>query len=292
MIHSSISLALVAAFGYTLAALFLKSSLQRGANAAQVNFASNLAMGLVVQPLWFFQGPEAGPPLWQPVVCAITFFLGQVFTFAALSRGDVSVATPVMGTKIILVTAMNALVFGQAVSQRWWWAAIIGSLSIWLLAGVAPRGKHHDVLLTAVLALTSAFFFSLTDVLVQHWAAAADELEFLPTMFLATAVLSSLFYLAMDRSALSPPRAVMPSLATGVTLLGLQAGVMFLALAWSHDATGANVLYSSRSIWSVVIAWTAGHLLGLRDVEAGVPVMLSRLAGALLLFGAIILILF
>ena len=39
---------------------------------------------------------------------ALLFLSGQIWTFVALSRGDVSVATPVLGLKIIMVAALSA----------------------------------------------------------------------------------------------------------------------------------------------------------------------------------------
>ena len=55
-----------------------------------------LAYALVNGVLW-----------WQPVLVALTFIAGQAFTFVALQRGDVSVATPMLGIKILLVALLT-----------------------------------------------------------------------------------------------------------------------------------------------------------------------------------------
>lgn len=285
-------LALVCALIYTGASLCLKSAIQRGVTSNQVNLGVNLAVAFIVQPLWLLDGPDVvNAPLWQPLLCGLIFFAGQAFTFAALSRGDVSVATPLLGTKIILVTALNALVFSLPVSGRWWVAAVIGSLSVALIAGGAPRHHRHGVGFTVFCSLSAAFLYSLTDVLIQHWGGTFDHWVFLPVMFGLVGIIAVLFYAVRDRRAFVPPRAGRAALALGGVLFGVQVSGFFFSLVFTRDATAANVIYSSRSVWSVAAAWAAGHLLGLREVEAGPMVMARRLLGAILLFAAILLIL-
>lgn len=285
------ALALVSALIYTVASLLLKGALERGASAGQVNVWVNVAMAAIVQPLWLLDRPDLpNAPLWQPLSCSLIFFLGQILTFTSLSRGDVSLATPLLGTKILFVTAMNALFFRSAVSLRWWLAALAASVSVALIAG-GPRGRTRALLLTVGCALAAAFCYSLTDVLIQHWGSAHDNAVFPPVMFGAAGVVSVVFYGLMDRSAFRTPAAARPLLLGGAVFFGTQIVLFYFALVWTRDATLANVVYSSRTVWSVAAAWIGGRLLGLRDREAGTATLRRRLLGALLLFAAIILIL-
>lgn len=285
-------MALACAVVYTVSSLFLKGAIERGATGAQLNCAVNLAMALITQPLWFFDRPEIpNAPLWQPAVCCVFLFAGQFFTFAALSRGDVSVATPLLGTKIVLVTAINALVFGVPVSARWWVAAFIASVSIGLIAGSAPRGKARNVAVTAFFSLSAAASYSLTDVLIQHWSGSFDSVAFLPIVFTGVGLLSAASYAFVDRGAFLPRAPARMFLLAGAVLFGIQISGVFFSLVLTRDATLVNVLYTSRSVWSVAAAWAGGWLFGLRDREAGTQVMVRRLLGAILLFAAIVLIL-
>jgi drug/metabolite transporter (DMT)-like permease len=286
------TIALLAAFLYTAASLFLKGALERGTNASQVNVAVNVAMALIVQPLWLLERPEVpNAPLWQPLMCSVIFFLGQILTFTALSRGDVSLATPLLGTKILFVTAMNALFFSVPITMKLWIAAIAATISVALIAG-GKRSRNHAVGLTVICSLAAAAFYSLTDVLVQHWGDDFDNAAFPPVMFGASGIISIVYYGLQDRTAFVPPVKARPLLALGSLFFGIQIVCFFFSLIWTRDATLANVLYSSRTVWSVAAAWLAGQFLGLRDLEAGPGVMKRRLIGSLLLFGAIILILF
>lgn len=282
----------IAALGYTAASFFLKSALGKGANAAQVNLCANLGVAIVVQPLWLIESPEVpNAPLLLPALTCLTFFAGQVFTFAALSSGDVSVATPLLGTKIILVTALNALLFATPIPAKWWIAAVAAFLATAIIAGGFTRWRGSGVGRTILFSFSAASFFSLTDVLVQHWAGAFDPLAFLPTMFGGVGLVAILYYLVIDRSAFVFSAKTAPALAIGATLLGLQCAMVFLALAWARDATAVNVVYSLRTLMSVLCAWAFGRWFGLGEATTSRKIMIQRTVGAFLLFGAILLIL-
>ena len=286
------TLALLSALIYAAGSLFLKSAIERGATANQVNVFANLLMALVVQPVWFFDQPDsANAPLWKPLLCGALFFVGQIFTFAALTRGDVSVATPLLAVKIILVTLINALIFSTPVSLRWWISACIATGAVALIAGGLPHTHRRAVGLTVLCSLIAATLYSFTDTLIQHWGGTFDSPAFLPAMFGLTGFLTIVVFSLFDRRAFRPSRAALPGLVAGGLLFGVQVAGFFFSIVLTRDATIANVLYSTRSIWSVVAAWAGGHLIGLRDTEAGRGVMTLRLCGAILLFAAILLIL-
>ena len=58
---------------------------------------------------------------WQPLAAACLFIAGQTLTFLALERGDVSIATPVLGSKTIYVA---------------WFSSLLGARLPWLGARV------------------------------------------------------------------------------------------------------------------------------------------------------------
>ena len=205
--------------------------------------------------------------------------------------GDVSIATPVVGTKVLIVTILNAILFSIPIPGKWWIAAAAASLGTAVIASGTRRGERKNAARTALLSMGAAFFFSLTDVLVQHWAGAMDALIFLPAMFSGVALMSTAWYAIADRSAFDLRGTFLPPLLAGVVLLGIQCGMVFLALAFSADATAVNVVYGLRSLLSVLCAWAFGVWFGFREATVGRRIMLQRAAGAGLLFGAIALIL-
>ena len=57
------------------------------------------------------------------------------------------------------------------------------------------------------------------------------------------------------------------------------------------NATTANVLYSSRGLWSVVAVWAVGHWFSNREQHLGARVLVWRLLGAVLLMIALLIVL-
>ena len=49
------------------------------------------------------RGGSALAQFYQPVLVGLLFVVAQLFTFLALQKGDVSVVTPVLGSKVLLV---------------------------------------------------------------------------------------------------------------------------------------------------------------------------------------------
>ena len=92
-------LPLCSAVGYTFAALMLKRATQQGVGPWRVTFIVNCAAAVVFAPWWLTGGaPFNWHSFWHAVLCGATFFIGQILTFLALNKGDVSITTPVLGT--------------------------------------------------------------------------------------------------------------------------------------------------------------------------------------------------
>ncbi|GAB1490198.1 DMT family transporter [Opitutaceae bacterium] len=272
--------------GYVVAVLLVKRSADYGLGLWRTTFVSNLTMGVCLIPLWLLGG--AGQPvamLWQPAVAGALFFLGQACTFWAMA-GDVSVATPVLGLKIIMVAIGSALLLSDPVPLKWWIAAALSTLAIALLN--APGRRDHQRVSTTVLAAAlAAAFYALSDVLVQKWTPAWGAGRFIPLMFGAVAIYSFAL-IPLFRAPLSAiPAAGWRWLGPGALALAAQSASMAYVLGVYGDATAVNIVYSSRGLWSVVAVWLIGHWFSNTEGKAGPVVMRRRLAGALLMLAAI-----
>lgn len=277
-----------------VAALLLKRAADLGADIWRTTRACNLASALLFAPLALLGGtiPSWGL-LWQPAVVGLLFVTGQVLTLLALKVGDVSVATPVMGVKIVLVAALVALLVGDPISANIWVAALLSSVAIALLN--FTRGHAHQRLgATIVLAVTGAGSFALFDVLVQKWSPAWGAGRFLPVMMVFVAAISPTLRpwrrsgrMGANTSGPSPARGWVMA---GACCMALQAIMIVSSIAVYGQAAVANVLYSSRGLWSVVAVWAVGHWFTNREQGHGRRVLGWRLAGAGLLLVAIVLV--
>ncbi len=283
-------LPLASGLGYAVAALLLKRAMAFGLGPWRISFFSNWGMALVGLPFLLIGSTSDGSGLWyQPFLAGGFFFLGQIFTFLALFRGDVSVATPLMGSKVGFVALLTVFLLGEPVPLIWWIGAFLTMAALGLLGWSKPEGRGK-IWMSILHALVSAFCFALTDVLVQQWAPGWGVSRFLPLLFLSVGVYSFLFLPFFRTGLLDFEKPGRPWLIGGCALLGLQALGMGVALGVYGQATAVNIVYSTRGIWSVVLIWVVGNWFYNEERLAGRAVMTRRLIGAGLLLAAVVLI--
>jgi drug/metabolite transporter (DMT)-like permease len=282
LLPGQILIPLVAAFLYALATIFLKRALQDGTGSWRVTFVSNMVMALGYQVCWLVhKQPFSGICAFHAALAACAFFSGQVFTFLALKRGDVSLATPILGTKVIWVAAFSVLLIGRALPPLIWVAVFLTALGTAVL-GCQPGRHPSRVALSIGTALATSCSFGLTDVLVMKYAPAWGFGSFIPTMFAVVGLLSLGFLPILDGKGWAPVW-----LGTGSAILAVQALGMAFAISTFGHVTTVNIAYSSRGLWSVVLIWLVGHWFGNTERDQGSRTMLLRLAGAALLVTAI-----
>lgn len=281
---------LVAAIGYAIASLLLKKALTEGARPMACFHINNWASTLAFLPLVFF---ETQPVNWQqwyvPAGLGVLFFIGGWFTFIAMQRGDVSLVTPVLGSKVVFVALGASLFIAGSMKPLMWVAAIITTGGIFLMSATdfkTPKGARLAG--PVVMALISAALFAFADVFLQKWAPAFGPKTFLAILAGTTGLLS---LVAMTLLPNRPPipwnRATQWSVA-GSTLIAMQSMILGLSLAFFHDAIGVNVVYATRGMWSLVVVALLGPLLGNRERhESGKAYGIRILAAALLMAGVI-----
>jgi drug/metabolite transporter (DMT)-like permease len=273
---------------YVFGAMFLKDASVRGISVWRTTAVANVFFSLVFSTLLLLGGRLREPAAWvQPAFAAGLFFAGQVLALVALKRGDVSVATPVMGLKVVLVAFFVTAVLGERVPLVIWAAAALSSLGVVFLSRGGGSAHHGGTGPAVIFGALAAAAFALFDVLVQKWAPAWGAGRFLPVT-MGFVGLYSLPLLALDRKPV-PPGGWRPLLSGGI-LAAVQGVLLISALALYARATTINVVYSARGLWSVGVVWSMGHWFGNREREAGGAVFRARLTGAALLLAAIVLV--
>lgn len=283
-------LPLVAAIGYSIASLLLKKALTEGAHPMACFHINNWTSSLAFLPLALF---ETQPVAWHqwfiPVGLGALFFTGSWFTFIAMQRGDVSLVTPVLGSKVVFVAISASLLIAGSMKPLMWVAAIITTAGIFLMSATdfkTPKGARLAG--PVVMALISAALFAIADVFLQMWAPAFGPKMFLALLAGTTGVLSLLAITLLPKA---PPipwnRATQWSIG-GSVLIAAQSIVLALALALYNDAIGVNVVYATRGLWSLAVVALLGPLLGNRERhESGRAYGIRIIAGILLMAGVI-----
>jgi hypothetical protein len=104
-------------------------------------------------------------------------------------------------------------------------------------------------------------------------------------------LLSFAFILRFRAPLSAIPRPAWPWLLAGTAVMAAQSVLFVSTVAHWGQAAATNVVYSSRGLWSVVLVWLFGHWVKSREQHLGRDVLVGRLAGAVLMMSAIVLVL-
>ena len=272
--------ALGAALLYAVGYLELKGAMHRGATSKRVTIFSNHAMALWSMPLAFLAFILPTHPNWQAAVAAalagLCLFLGRICTVEALARADLSISAPLLGTKTVLVALLSILLLHTPVGWKLLTAALLTAVGLAFLQTGPDHNRHHRR--SAVgWAMGASLLFALVDVLTQGYARSSGVAFFQPVMFVVLAAMTPL----LGKAPAAPAQA-RGKLLIGSAVIGFQAPLVILLIGLFGQATLINILYATRTIWSVAIdAWKGEGQA--REYWGW------RLAGALMLLGAIIL---
>lgn len=285
---AAIAIPLCAAVGYTFAAMALKRAMD-GGHPWRVLFIVNLVAAVLFQG-WLAQGgePFTTANVVHAMLAGAAFFIGQVFTFLAISRGDISVATPVLGTKVIFVAWLVFLSGGEELGWKLWSAAFLTTLALALLGG-EWRADRRRLLVSVGCAFLASVAFAATDVMQQLWVRPFGFGHFGPVMFATVGLLSFGLMPFFSAPLRAMPRPMVAWALGGGALLTVQAMGVAYCIAAFREVTVTNVLYNTRGLWSVALVWAVGHWFANTERAAGRPVMFRRLIGALLLLVAVCL---
>jgi drug/metabolite transporter (DMT)-like permease len=283
-------LPLLAGLLYALGAIFLKQVVDGGLGPWRMTVVYGWALGIAFAPLLLLPGvPLMEIPWLRVTISGALWFAGNLCLLFALSRGDVSVATPIMGSKVVMVALVSVVLFGESVPVRWWIAAFLSAAGITLLR--AERGgTHRNMMATIFFATTSSLLFAVSDVLIQHWASPKLFNRYLPVTPLIGAVFTLVLWPKFREPLTAIPRSLWKPLLAGSVFMSGQAWLIFYTLSHYGHATAVNVMYSGRGLWAVALIWTVGRWLGNVEGRAGHRTMALRLAGAAILVVAVLLV--
>lgn len=282
---------LIAALCYTFAALLLKRSNDLGVGLWRTTFVANIVVAGLFSLLWLLGGTEVEPGmLWQPGVIALCLFFGQISQFLALEKGDVSVAVPVFGLKVVLVAFFTPFVVGEAVGLKTWIAALLSVLGITFLNKKDGDKAPNNIGITLAAGGVGAVCFALFDVLVQKWGPTWGPGRLLPIIFWMNGVLSFLLIPKFKAPLRSVTVMAWPWLIMGSALLGTQSIIFVSTLAIHGKATVANIVYASRGLLSVAMVWLVGHWFMNQEQNLGPRIMRWRMLGAAMMLAAIVLV--
>lgn len=238
-----------------------------------------------VFPLLALMGGMMQPAgmLWQPAIIGGLFVAGQLFMFLAVARGDVSIAAPVLGVKVLMVPAASYFLVDEELTARVWIAAAVALVGIAFVQVRDASVRRSRIVASVSFALAAAWSMTVFDLLIQRWAPQWGAGYFLPIAFLCAALFSLAFARLADRPADLRRMGVVRLLFVGGALMALQAVGMTVTLGVFGDATRVNIVYSLRGIWGVLLTWILAHGVLKSGAQTSHRTMALRLIGAALI---------
>jgi drug/metabolite transporter (DMT)-like permease len=283
-------LAFFAAIVFALAALVFKRAYAEGAGIAHAFVINNLILGTVFLPMmWLDPSPIPWSLWYMPVLTGLSFLIGHLLNVVSIKAGDVSVVTPLLGAKVVFVGLLGWALFGVELTSTQWVASALATGGV-LVLGRSGHGRSLHATRSIFLALSCAGAFAMTDVLIQAWGKQFGVFHFLPLQFAALGLLSSLTLPYFGIRSLKAPTKVWRWIVLAACLTALQGILVTTAIAIWKDASGVNVVYATRGLWTIAFIWVVGHWFKNTERQtAGSRIMAMRLAGALMILSAVVL---
>lgn len=282
--------ALSAGFVYTISALLAKRGLELGAGTFRSLVYSNWVMALFFIPYPILAGTHLGmEDLKAGGMIGILFFAAQSCCFIALRSGDASMVTPIMGSKSVFV-ALFLFILNLSptpLGPATWTAAILAAIAVALIGWPAQGSKPS--LMGLGFALATAAGFGLVDALVPHFSHLSDPFNVLFSMFATVGLLSFLLIPLSKGKFLAFRGRADRWMWASCFPMGAQAVLMSIAIGFHHVPTEANVFYSCRGFWAILLVAWFGKRIGLEEGTIPKATQIRRLLGACLLLAGIYL---
>ncbi len=123
---------------FVLGMVLGKRAISAGASPWTNTFLANVWLAVIWATIGVCRGEWLpAQAWWQAALVGLAFVGGQMFSFLAFQHGDVSVATPIFGTKVVIVALLLSVVGDEPVGTRVWIGAILASLGV----AVMQRGS-------------------------------------------------------------------------------------------------------------------------------------------------------
>lgn len=295
--HDSLHLVfpLLSSVLFVLAATYARTATSLGVTPYTATALSNFTLAVI----WLIIGltQDAWIPIgawWQAIWIGAAFVSGQLATYLAFRLGDVSLATPVFGVKIIMVAFMSSMLADQGITVSIWIAAALATLGVAVIQFGASANSETKLTARRAafsigFALLAATLLSIFDIAVQRAGKEHGALPFLSTMFVSVGVLSvGLLPWTNSVAQIRSIGATKPLLLAAGFMAAQGLSVTY-ALGQFGDATRINIVYSLRGLWSVLFAWIAARCFAKSGSGMSRSTLLYRFIGAVMVTLAILI---
>lgn len=284
---------LVSGVTYALASVFYRSARLKGFSSMSTIGLNNVAMLIVFVLLIPFAGAVKDISLWPwALMSGLFFFIGQWTIILGLRFTDVSFQTPLIGSKVLMVSFTWIMLGRDQINLKIIISAVLMFISILLLSKSDKKKSGHKSiknLVFGVLAgLGSAAAFTVLDITLALKAADFGQMSFVIIMGLTSATLGIpiLFFYNPFRQV----KGGMKLAFTGGALLAFQAVLLSTGVAFFGNPDKLNILYSSRVLWGWLLPVFLAVRFSLDEQHLSKETKVFRAAGAMLSMVSVLLV--
>ncbi len=282
----------IAAFLYCVSVIFVKfASRNRGLSGISILVMTNLLSASVFIPQIFFepQFPELSI-IWQPIIASAFCAVGNIATFICAEKGEISLMTPIMGIKILIVIMLARLFLDVDLPHTLTISGAICCLAIFIMGYSKNSLKSKKLILTLVLAITACASYAACDILMQKYAHNFTKGAMLS---LSTIMIPISIIPFIPRFLREVRLASKTTISIGIlsaAFMVTEMYMMFLSITGEVGAALCNILYNTRGLIAVVFVYFLGkqfeNLHELSNTSA-----VQRTIGAVMILAAVVIVL-
>ncbi len=282
----------IAAALYCVSVIFVKfASRNRELSGISVLVMTNLLSGLVFIPQIFFESQL--PPMsiiWQPLIASAFCAVGNIATFICAEKGEISLMTPIMGIKILIVIMLARLFLDIDLPHAITISGAICCVAIFIMGYSRDSLNSKKLLLTFFLAITACASYAACDILMQKYAHNFTR----GAMLSLTTIMIPLSIIPLiPRFAREVRLASYTTISIGfasATFMVVEMYMMFLSITGEVGAPLCNILYNTRGLMAITFVYFLGkRFASLRELSNASAT--QRAVGATMILIAVAIVL-
>ena len=284
---------LIAGLAYSIYSALSKSLLKsRVPTPLALLLYINLVQAVVTPCLWLAVKPAwPSAACWVPLgISGVISVIGSLLFYLALSYGDVSSVTPIMGSKVLFAGLLAIPLLRERHTWPVYLAAVLVAIAIAMLSYSPSRpGQARFPLKPIALMLACCVVFGCTDIYIKRSLAFLDSYNFMVYYNLILGVGSLCVLPQLLKSGASLKATISTLGLTALAAVCLVAASLLFVITFNlaDGVVIPNILIASRGVFVVLISAVGAHW-GVQslDVQSG-RVYGLRLAASVLIIVSI-----
>ncbi|MBE6414829.1 MAG: hypothetical protein E7035_09830 [Verrucomicrobiaceae bacterium] len=248
---------------------------------------NNLLSGMVFIPAIFFESkmPDVSI-IWQPIIASIFCAIGNIATFTCAERGEVSLMTPLMGIKTLMVVIFAQAILDVDLPHAITISGIICCIAVFIMGYSNNTFRTKKLGITTALALTACVSYALCDVFIQKYAPnfTKNAMLSLTSVAMPLSIIPLLPRFFREVSACDKKTLFLGS--SSAVLMIVEMYLMFISISGELGASLCNILYNTRGLISVLLIYFLGkYFVKLKELSNASAI--QRCIGAILILIAV-----